>query len=128
VLDSGDLARLVTQLLADDRPGAFNAIGPAEPSTIEDLIHACATAAGTRVDVVPVAPDAVRPPLPLLLAYPGPQGRYQRSAAAARAVGLTGTPLVRTAADTLAWDRARGEPPLERELSPEREAELLAAA
>ena len=31
-------------------------------------------------------------------------------------------------ATVLAWDRGRGEPPLEQELSPEREAELLAAA
>ncbi|MCW2614855.1 MAG: hypothetical protein JWN08_1849, partial [Frankiales bacterium] len=36
--------------------------------------------------------------------------------------------LETTAADVLAWDRERGEPPLARELSPEREAELLAAA
>jgi 2'-hydroxyisoflavone reductase len=36
------------------------------------------------------------------------------------------TPLEKTAADTLAWDRQRGEPPLAVDLSPEREAELLA--
>jgi 2'-hydroxyisoflavone reductase len=31
IIDSRDLARLVVQLLADDRPGAFHAVGPAEP-------------------------------------------------------------------------------------------------
>ncbi|MFG2492152.1 hypothetical protein ACGFSD_14035 [Streptomyces caniferus] len=29
VIDSRDLARLVVQLLVDDRPGAFHAVGPA---------------------------------------------------------------------------------------------------
>jgi 2'-hydroxyisoflavone reductase len=128
VVDSGDLARLVIALLADDRPGAFNAIGPAEPATIEELIQAAATAAGTSVEVVPIAADAVSPALPLLLSDPNWGGRFRRSAAAARAVGLTGTPLVQTAADTLAWDRERGQPPLSTGISPEVEAELLATA
>src|SRR4051794_29329724 len=34
VVDSRDLARLVTQLLADDRGGVYNAVGPAEPTTL----------------------------------------------------------------------------------------------
>ena len=34
VIGSRDLARLVVRLLADDRPGAFHAVGPAEPVTI----------------------------------------------------------------------------------------------
>jgi 2'-hydroxyisoflavone reductase len=34
VIDPRDLARLVVQLLADDRPGAFHAVGPAEPVTL----------------------------------------------------------------------------------------------
>ena len=44
-----------------------------------------------------------------------PRGRPPRDAAGA------------TAADVLAWDRERGEPPLSEGLTPEREAELLAA-
>ena len=51
----------------------------------------------------------------------------RRSAARARGVGLTATPLEQTAAAVLTWDRERGEPPLAVELSAEQEAELLAA-
>jgi 2'-hydroxyisoflavone reductase len=41
---------------------------------------------------------------------------------------MPATPLTVTAADVLAWDRERGEPPLAIELSPEQEAKLLATA
>ena len=126
VVDSGDLARLVAQLLEDDRAGLFNAVGPAEPTTLEQLVHACATAAGTSVEVVPVDPGGAS--LPLVLDDEAWWPFVRRSAARARAVGLTATTLEQTAATVLAWDRGRGEPPLEQELSPEREAELLAAA
>ncbi|MGG7573889.1 NAD-dependent epimerase/dehydratase family protein [Streptomyces sirii] len=33
IIDSRDPARLVVQLLVDDRPGTFHAVGPAEPTT-----------------------------------------------------------------------------------------------
>jgi 2'-hydroxyisoflavone reductase len=36
---------VVVQLLADDRPGAFHAVGPAEPVTLSGLIETCARAA-----------------------------------------------------------------------------------
>jgi 2'-hydroxyisoflavone reductase len=38
---------------------------------------------------------------------------------------MPATPLAVTAADVLAWDRARGEPPLGHGLSPEDEERLL---
>lgn len=49
------------------------------------------------------------------------------SAAAARTIGLPARPLEITAADVPPWDRERGAPPLVVGLSPEREAEPLAA-
>jgi 2'-hydroxyisoflavone reductase len=52
----------------------------------------------------------------------------QRSAARARAAGMPATPLAVTAADVLAWDRERGEPPLTRGFSPEAEQAVLAQA
>ena len=128
VVDSRDLARLVTSLLADDRPGVYNAVGPAEPTTLAGLVHACAAGAGTTIAVVPVLPDAVRPTLPLVLTDSTWDVIFRRSAVKARAAGLPATPLATTAADVLAWDRERGQPPLGVELAPEREAELLAAA
>jgi 2'-hydroxyisoflavone reductase len=50
----------------------------------------------------------------------------QRSPARARAAGMPATPLDVTAADVLAWDRERGEPPLAEGFSPEQEQALLA--
>jgi nucleoside-diphosphate-sugar epimerase len=123
VIDSRDLARLVVRLLADDRPGAFQAVGPAEPVTLGGLIQACARVAGTRVEIVPVPPETAPQPFPLVKSDWFSQ---QRSPARARAAGMTATPLEVTVADVLAWDRQRGEPPLERGFPPEQEKALLA--
>jgi 2'-hydroxyisoflavone reductase len=122
VVDVRDLGRLVVQLLADNRSGAFHAVGPAEPTTLGGLIRTCAEAAGSEVEIVPVPPDAVPVLFPLIRPVWSTQ---QRDPARARAAGLPATPLAVTAADTLAWDRDRGEPPLNRGLTPEAEAKLL---
>jgi 2'-hydroxyisoflavone reductase len=50
----------------------------------------------------------------------------QRSPARARAAGLPATPLEVTAADVLAWDRDRGEPPLGHGFTPDQEQAVLA--
>jgi 2'-hydroxyisoflavone reductase len=122
VIDCRDLARLVVQLLADDRAGAFHAVGPAEPVTMSGLIQTCARVAGTRVEVVPVPPETAPPMFPLIRTnWPS----QQRSAARARAAGMPATPLDVTAADVLAWDRRRGEPPLAGGFSPEQEQAVL---
>ena len=70
VVDSRDAARLVVQLLADDRPGAFHAVGPAQPVTLGGLIphvraggrdhgRGRARAAGDRDAVVPADPGGM---------------------------------------------------------------------
>ncbi len=122
VVDSRDLAALVVALLEDERPGTYNAVGPAEPVTLGGLVQVCAQAAGSRVELVEVGQHAEAP---LVLPDRAWWPMFRRSAAAARAVGLPATPLATTAADVLAWDRGRGEPPLSVGLTPEREAELL---
>jgi nucleoside-diphosphate-sugar epimerase len=123
VVDSRDLARLVVQLLADDRAGAFHAVGPAEPITMSGLIQICAAAAGAQVEVVPVPPETAPQPFPLIRTDWTSQ---QRSPARARAAGMTARPLVVTARDVLAWDRERGEPPLTGGFSPGQEQAVLA--
>ncbi|MCW2715801.1 MAG: NAD-dependent epimerase/dehydratase family protein [Frankiales bacterium] len=125
VVDSGDLARLVGSLVSDDRAGTFNAVGPEQATTLGGLVQTCAEAAGSTVEVVPVDPAGVDPGFPLVLPDPSWDVMFRRSSARARAVGLTATPLARTAADVLAWDRDRGEPGLSVGMSPQREAELL---
>ncbi|UKY51543.1 NAD-dependent epimerase/dehydratase family protein [Streptomyces inhibens] len=123
IIDSRDLARLVVQLLADDRPGAFHAVGPAEPVTLGGLIETCARVAGSQVEIVRVSAEGMPPMFPLVRPDRPTQ---QRDPARARAAGLPATPLEATAADVLAWDRERGEPPLECGYSPEEERALLA--
>ena len=123
VIDSRDLGRLVVQLLADDRPGVFHAVGPAEPVTLGGLIETCARVAGTQVEIVPVPPETAPPLFPLVRPYWPSQ---QRSPARARAAGMPATPLAVTVADVLAWDRSRGEPTLSRGFSPEQEQAVLA--
>jgi 2'-hydroxyisoflavone reductase len=126
VIDSRDLARLVVQLIADDRPGTFQAVGPAEPVTLGGLIETCARAAAAKVEIVPVMSAEEAPRFFPLVRTDWPS--QQRSAARARAAGMPATPLGVTAADVLAWDRERGEPPLAEGFSAEEEQELLAAA
>jgi nucleoside-diphosphate-sugar epimerase len=123
VIDARDLARLVVQLVADDRPGAFQAVGPAEPVTLGGLIRICADMAGTSIEIVRVPAELAPPMFPLVRAVWATQ---QRSAAKARAAGLPATPLPVTVADVLAWDRERGEPPLQGGYPPEQEASVLA--
>ena len=124
IVDSRDLARLVVQLLADDRPGAFHAVGPAAPVTLGGVVETCARAAGTEVDIVPVPLELAPPFFPLVRTdWPS----QQRSPARARAAGMPATALEVTAADVLAWDRRRGEPPLDGGFTPEQEQAVLAA-
>lgn len=125
VVDVRDLARLVVRLLTDDRAGAFQAVGPAEPVTLGGLIETCARAAGTEVEIVRVPPVAEPPKFPLVRTdWPS----QRRSAARARAAGMPATPLEVTAADVLAWDRARGLPPLTSGFTPAEEQAALARA
>ncbi|MEU9074604.1 NAD-dependent epimerase/dehydratase family protein [Kitasatospora sp. NPDC004745] len=127
LVDVRDLARLVVRLVRDDRAGAFHAVGPAEPTTLGALIATCAEAAGTEAEVVPVPPES-SPQMFFPLVRPEPTwSGQQRSAARARAAGLPATPLAVTAADVLAWDRERGEPPLGHGFTPEQEALALAS-
>jgi 2'-hydroxyisoflavone reductase len=126
VVDSRDLANLCAQLLEDDRPGVFNAVGPAVPVTMAELIRTCAEAAGTTVEVVPVAPVERAAGFPLVLDDPADDRHFRASGARARAVGLTATPLLQTARDTAAWDAERGAPPSARAFTPEQEAAALA--
>jgi 2'-hydroxyisoflavone reductase len=126
VVDAGDLGRLVVTRVEADQPGIYSAVGPAEPTTMAGLIRTCAEAAGTEVEVVEIDPAALRPGLPMVLGGdPSGDGLFRLSGARARAAGLTATPLVQTARDTLTWDRDRGRPDLAVGVSAEREAELL---
>jgi 2'-hydroxyisoflavone reductase len=121
VIDVRDLARLVVLLVEQDRPGAFNAVGPSPAVSFVELVRACGDA-----ELVPVPQGELE--FPLLFADPAWDAMLQISPAAALAAGMPCTPLSRTVADTRAWDRDRGEPPLAHGMSPEEERAALAQA
>jgi 2'-hydroxyisoflavone reductase len=125
VIDSRDLGHFVCQLVADDRGGAFTAVGPKDATTLGGLIRVCAEVAGSEVELVPVVVNPLPPIFPLVR----PESLWatqQRSMEKARAAGLPCTPLEVTARDVLAWDVERGKPELGRGFSAEEEAEVLA--
>ncbi|HEY3557342.1 MAG TPA: NAD-dependent epimerase/dehydratase family protein [Kribbella sp.] len=122
LVDSRDVARLITRLIADDRSGAYNAVGP--DSTIAELIRTAADLSGSSVDIVPIPFDAVPSRFPLM----DPEsewGERRRNPAKARAAGMPVTPLRVTVGDVLRWDKDRGEPDLNIGLTAEQENELL---
>ena len=125
VVDSTDLARLVTTLLEQDQHGIYNAVGPSPAVTLGELAQACADAGGSSIEVVAVDPA---PGFPLVLP---PDGSYdvmfRASADAARAAGMPATPLVDTARAVLAWDEERGRPDMPGVISADTEQELLSS-
>jgi 2'-hydroxyisoflavone reductase len=121
VIDVRDLARLVGLLVEQDQPGAFNAVGPSPDVSFVELVKACGDAA-----LMPVPQGELD--FPLLFPDPAWDVMLRISPAAALAAGMPRTPLARTVADTRAWDRDRGEPPLTVGLSEEEERTALAQA
>lgn len=89
LVDSRDVARLVVQLAADDRPGAYNAIGP--DSTLGELITTAATLTNTTVDLIQIPTTSVPPRFPLV-EPPALWPTRRRNPAKARAAGLPVTP------------------------------------
>jgi 2'-hydroxyisoflavone reductase len=146
VVDARDLARFMLDAAEAGASGPFNALGPAEPLTLEATLRGIAAAVGADARLV-WAPEAwlleqgVEPwmGLPLWLAAganPDHAAFMVEPNARAVAAGLRFRPLAETARDTLEWSRSGQlvEPADGRGLrfppagiAPEREAELLAA-
>lgn len=120
VMDVRDLARLVVLLVEQDLPGAFNAVGPSPGVSFVELVKTCGDA-----ELVPVPQGELD--FPLLFPDPAWDVMLRISSAAALAAGMPRTPLAQTVADTRAWDRGRGEPPLISGLSDEEERTALAS-
>jgi 2'-hydroxyisoflavone reductase len=146
VVDARDLARFVLDAAEAGASGPVNALGPAEPLTLERTLREIAEAVGADHRLV-WAPEAwlleqgVEPwmGLPLWLAagaHPDHTSFMAEPNARAIAAGLRFRPLAETARDTLAWARAgAGGGPVDGPglrmppagICAEREAELLAA-
>ncbi len=141
-IDSRDLAEWTVRVAEARELGLFNAVGPAKPMTVGELLYGvkAITTAGAKFTWVPwdfLQEQKVRPWRDMTVWQP-PYGRtagYQRrDSSKAIAKGLTFRPLAVTAKDTLDWHKTRPEAEQLATLNGEingigltREAEVLAA-
>ncbi|GER90864.1 hypothetical protein KDW_50260 [Dictyobacter vulcani] len=133
-IDVRDLAEWVLHVAETGLTGVYNATGPAEVLTMQQLLEECKTVSGGDASFTWLDDDFLTRhevgswmEMPLWIpASEGMPGFLSTNIQRALNAGLTFRPLVTTIRDTLAWDRTR--PPGERRtgLKPEREAELLA--
>jgi 2'-hydroxyisoflavone reductase len=135
-IDARDLAEWTIRMAEARAAGTYNAIGPARPLAMRDMLASIAAAAPSDARVTWVATtfleaQQVSPWSDLPVWVPGQgdsAGFARRSIAKAVDAGLTFRPLAATAADTLAWFRQ--QPPerqskLRAGLAPSRESEVL---
>lgn len=141
-IDSRDLAEWMVRVAEERTLGLYNAVGPAHPMTIAEMLYGvkAVTTAGAQFTWVPwefLQAQNVRPWRDMTVWQP-PYGRtagYQRrKAEKAIAKGLTFRPVAVTAKDTLDWHKTRPAEEQQRTLNGEvngigmkREAEVLAA-
>jgi 2'-hydroxyisoflavone reductase len=134
VIDARDLAEWTVRMVEASATGTFNATGPAEPLTLNEVMHTSRIVSGATAQFTwvpePFLKDAgVAPWMELPLWVGGMDGENAGFAAIdcrkAIAAGLTFRPLAVTVQDTLAWDATRTPGPLKAGLTLEREAELL---
>jgi 2'-hydroxyisoflavone reductase len=136
-IDGRDLAAWILAAARRGLTGAFNACGPAEQTGMGALFDACAAVSGSDARAVWADEQAliaagVEPwsELPLWVgegADPANAGFMQVSSARAIAEGLSYRPVAEIVRDTLEWDREHPQSRSAAALTPEREAELLAA-
>jgi 2'-hydroxyisoflavone reductase len=141
-IDSRDLAEWTIRMAEMRELGTYNAIGPAKPMTIAEMLYGvkAITTAGAQFTWVPwefLQQQKIRPWRDMTVWQP-PYGRtagYQRrDASKAIAKGLTFRPVAVTAKDTLDWHKTRPEAEQLATLNGQinglsmtREAEVLAA-
>ena len=136
-IDVRDLAAFVVDAIEQGASGAVNAVGPAAPATLRELLDACAAASDVPSRIVPIDLAVLKAQgvsgwsdLPVWAALGERHDGIARvDPAHAIALGLRHRPLAQTVADTLRWaETERGDEPIKAGLTPEREAALLATA
>jgi 2'-hydroxyisoflavone reductase len=134
-IDVRDLADWMVRALEGGCSGTFNATGPADAWTMEQVLDTCATAAGVASQMVWVSEEfllaqGAGPWIEVPLWVPELDDATLHAVDCSRATesGLTIRPLEETVRATLAWDQGRSRnDPLAAGLTPEREARLLEA-
>jgi 2'-hydroxyisoflavone reductase len=132
VIDVRDLAEWTVRKTAEGTSGVFNATGPEKPVPFGELIDTAKRISGSDAQPVWVSAEflaehEVAPWSHMPLWIPG-EAWGTVNIDRALAAGLTFRSLAETVRDTLDWVRREPRPlPLQAGLTPEREAELLAA-
>jgi 2'-hydroxyisoflavone reductase len=131
-IDARDLGAFVLDRIEANDTSTYGIVGPAEPATTADVVEAARSAAGADTTFVWADQgwvlglgDAHEVWFPMW--HPHLPGFHGYDAAKATAAGLRPRPFTETIADTLAWDRDRGAPPLSAGMSADKERELLDA-
>ncbi len=133
-VDVRDLGAFMIKAVEDDLTGTMNVVGPREPLTMGSLLETTRTAIGSDAELIWVNAAFLQDQgLPALTYWTEPAGDYlgmmQVNGDRAFAAGFEPRPLEQTARETLEWfnaqDAERQE--LRAGLTPEREAELIAA-
>lgn len=106
-VDARDLCPWIVDLVERDRPGIFNAAGPAQPTNWERILRELAQGAAAPAEIRWSTHDVlakVGVQLPLVRApLPGAADSQHVDSSAAQAAGLSFRPLADTAAATRAW-------------------------
>ena len=132
VLDVRDLAAFILGRLEASAAEVYGVVGPDEPITTRDVVETARATADADTTFAWASPEFlaswggdVQRWFPMW--HPDEPGAHTYDARKAVAAGLRRRSLQQTIADTLAWDRARGEPRLEAGLPDERERQVLDA-
>jgi 2'-hydroxyisoflavone reductase len=113
-IDARDLAAWIIHMLENGWVGTYNAVGPAVPATMRDMLEACHAAAGSEAHLTWVDPKfavhhhLTTQALPFFVA-PGRSALFTMDNNRALSAGLDPRPIVETAADTLDWALTRSE-------------------
>lgn len=133
IIDARDLADWIVRAVESRRTGVYNATGPENPLTMQQLLETCQAEGGsgarfTWVDDQFLLLAGVKPRMELPLWMPGARGAATVDCHRAVAAGLSFRPLADTVRATLAWDATRGPGVHPRAgIAREREAQLLEA-
>ena len=131
-IDARDLGAFVLDRIEARDTSTYGVVGPAEPATTADVVEAARSAAGADTTFVWADQGWVlglgdEHEIWFPMWHPHFPGFHAYDAAKATAAGLRPRPFTETIADTLAWDRERGAPPLAAGLPADKERELLDA-
>jgi 2'-hydroxyisoflavone reductase len=132
--DGRDVAAWMLSAVERRLVGVFNVTGPERPLSFGEMVETALEVTGSDARFTWADPEflleqQVEPWSDLPLWLPGEEnaGFARRVSQRAIDAGLEFRPIADTVRDTLAWDGERGRPELKAGLSPDREAEVIAA-